>query len=476
MKKQLFILIITILNIGSSLSAQQLYTTMVGTFVDIRPQDFDNIRPLGFIYDQQIEGNLNQVYLGNFTSKTKAQQLANAIKARGFSNAQVIPFSYANAPQVAVIQIATRYTNRPLSWADLQRAGDLNVIVEDERIKVFTVTFPDINTAKNKLPAIQALGFSDAFVKTVNSARLLPVSPISTGIKKELIPLNFSETTAKSPNRATTSTVRPDPTAYNTQGGRIITSNTPSVPQPAGYNSGSLTARTVEQSSTPASVYDPPATTAQAVIPSKAVTKPITPTIKLPNIRGDIKRSSSINLQKIMKEEGYYSGSLDGYYGPGSSQAYNDMLNNDPTVLKYKLLSSNISDFNTSADVFFKWEEVQLLYTIAMDINPQATGQTNKLNAAAVRRYQLSLTAEPLHASEETLLKNWENSTWANISQWASTDLFLLETTNALRFAYYQSQVRLEDYYMDKGFETRAAKTLALASLQAIVGVAFERF
>lgn len=475
MKKQFFILIITILSIGSSLFAQQLYTTMVGTFVDIRPQDFDNIRPLGFIYAQQIEGNLNQVYLGNFSNKTKAQQLADAIKAQGFSNAQVIPFNYTNAPQAAVIQVATRYTNRPLNWAELQRAGDLNVIVEDERIKIFTVTFPDINTAKNNLPRIQALGFSDAFVKTVNSARLLPVSPISTGIKKELIPLKFSETTAKSPNQPTTSTVRPDPTSYNTQGGRIITSSTPSVPQPAEYNNGNLTARTVEQPSAPISVYDPPPAPTQAVN-NKAAARPIASIITLPNIRGDIKRSSSINLQKIMKEEGYYSGSLDGYYGPGTSQAYNDMLVNDPTVLKYKLLSSNISDFNTSPDIFFKWEEVQLLYTIAMDLNPPAIGQTNKLNAAAVKRYQLSLTTSPLHASEETLLNNWENSTWATISQWASTDLFLLETTNALRFAYYQSQVRLEDYYMDKGFEPRAAKTLALASLQAIVGVAFERF
>lgn len=469
MKKQLFILIIAILNIASSLSAQQLYTTMVGTFVDIRPQDFDNIRPLGFIYAQQIEGNLNQVYLGNFSNKIKAQQLADAIKARGFSNAQVIPFNYTNATQVAVIQIATRYTNRPLNWADLQRVGDLNVIVEDERIKVFTVTFPDINTAKNNLPRIQSLGFSDAFVKTVNSARLLPVSPISTGIKKELIPLNFSETTAKSPNQPTTSAIKPDPTSYNAQEGRIITSNTPSVPQPAGYNEN-ITAKTV----TPSSVYDPPAT--QAAVSNKPAPRPIESTIRLPNIRGDIKRSSSINLQKVMKEKGYYSSSLDGYYGPGTSQAYNDMLNNDPTVLKYKLLSSNVSDFNTSPDVFFKWEEVQILYTIAMDINPQAISQTNKLNAAAVKRYQLSLTASPLHASEETLLNNWERSTWANISQWASTDLFLLETTNALRFAYYQSQVRLEDYYMDKGFEPRAAKTLALASLQAIIGVAFERF
>lgn len=463
MKKHLFILAISILGAGSSLVAQQLYTAMIGTFVDIRPQDFDDIRPLGFIYAQQLEGNLNQVYLGNFSNNAKAQQLVDAIKTRGFSNAQVIPFSYNNAPQAAVIQIATRYTNRPLNWTDLQRAGDLNVIIEDERIKIFTVTFPDINTAKNNLPRIQALGFKDAFVKTVNSARLLPVSSISTGIKKDLIPLNLSETTTKSPRQIQPAVVQAEPTNYNTQGSRIITSNAPSVPQPTVFNNDNLTARAVEQ---PAVIIN---------TPPVVVNKPAASTA-LPNIRGDIKRGSSLNLQKVMKEEGYYSSSLDGYYGTGTSQAYRDMLVNDQTVLKYKILSSNISDFNSSPDVFFKWEEVQLLYTIAMDLSPNAINQNSKLNAAAVKRYQLALSTTPLHASEETLLTNWENTRWTNISQWASTDLFLLETTNALRFAYYQSQVRLEDYYLDKGFEIREAKTLALASLQAIVGVAFERF
>ena len=177
-----------------------------------------------------------------------------------------------------------------------------------------------------------------------------------------------------------------------------------------------------------------------------------------------------------MKREGYYNSSLDGYYGPGTSRSYQDMLAQDPTVLKYHFLATKTTADNTSADVFFNWPEVQLLYTIAMDINPEASSQTSKLNAAAVRRYQLSLTDKPLSVSQFTLLNNWQNSSWENIEKWVGNDPFLIETANALQFAYFQSQVRLEDYYMDKGFEERAAQALALASLQAIAGVAFERF
>jgi len=45
-----------------------------------------------------------------------------------------------------------------------------------------------------------------------------------------------------------------------------------------------------------------------------------------------------------------------------------------------------------------------------------------------------------------------------------------------LRLAYCQSQVRLEDYFLDQGFKSTEARQLALAALQAIVGVPLERF
>jgi len=470
MRNQFIILILVLISFSFNLKGQQLYTAHVGTFVDVKPQDFDAVRPLGFLYAQELEGNLNQVYLGNFSQEAKAQQMVVALKSRGFTSAQVLPIQLTRGQEVAVIQIATRYTNRPLNWEEFKRVGALNASIENERIKIFTVTFPDVNTAKNNLPKIQALGFSDAFVKTINQARLIPVTPISTGIKEDLIPLNLTENKTPVWDQPKSTTVQAEPATYNSSQGRIVTTGTPSVPKPAQIDNKDITARSV--------VVSPPVSTQpQPEIRTKpAPTKPADLAIALPAIRGKVKRTSALNLQKVLKAEGYYSSTLDGYYGNGTTTAFENMWSGDARVLKYKILAANTSTTKTSADAFFAWPEIQVLYTIAMDINPPAASQTSKLNAASVRRYQLSLMDKPLGPSQLTLLSNWQNSSWKNINEWAAKDPFLSEISAALAVAYFQSQVRLEDYYMDKGFGQEEAKTLALASLQAVVGVAFERF
>lgn len=483
--KKFTLLLLLAFSTAFSVYAQQNYTAFVGSFVDIRPQDFDKIRPLGFLYAQQQDVNLNQVFMGNFTEKSKADQLTAMLKGHGFTNAQVVAYTPAEGQQMAVIQIATRYTNRRINWNNLKRAGELNVMVENERVKVYTVTYPDINTAKNALARIQALGFSDAFVKTVNSARLIPVTAISTGIKEDLIPLNLSETPVQQPTKPTAEVI---PENFNTEGAQISTKGVPSVPRPTSTetkpaNEVVLTPKDagtaiVNNNSTPAPSQPAAYETTKPdpiVTPAPAPTKPVVDA-RLPQIRGKVKRSSAVNLQKLLKQEGYYDSSIDGYYGPGTSKAHDRMWANDVTVAKYRLLSENMPKAENTSDAFLQWPEMKLLYATAMDLNPRAASQNSKLNAAAVKRYQLSLTEKPFDPAQAALLNNWHTSVWNNIDQWASTDPFLLNTTNALRFAYYQSQVRLEDYYMDKGFGYQEAKTLALASLQATVGVAFERF
>ena len=93
--------------------------------------------------------------------------------------------------QVTVIQIATRYLNKPIDWEKLQQAGPLYVLLEDERIKVLTGIFANIPAANEVLPDVQSLGYGDAFIKNVNSAELVQVNSFSTGLKEPLIPLNL---------------------------------------------------------------------------------------------------------------------------------------------------------------------------------------------------------------------------------------------------------------------------------------------
>jgi peptidoglycan hydrolase-like protein with peptidoglycan-binding domain len=568
-------------------TAQNLYTVQVGTFVDVRPQDFDGIRPLGFLYDQQVNDNLHQVFLGRFRSESKAQTLLPALQQQGFTNARVQQVAMSTVGQQAVIiQIATRYSNKTISWEELQRVGPLNVILDEELIKVTTGTFPDVATAKNALPAIQAQGFADAFIKTVPVVQLIPVTPLSTGLKEALIPLKLRDTQARgSVNPTLPPTVQPEavPPVLNTP------PSAPTVPRPAqpavipgSYGDGAAASRITTTARPPAE-------------------KP------LPTIRGDVKRRSALELQKLLKAKGYYSSTLDGYYGPGTKGAYeqfrasdvtydryaslaaastpgsgpmnalqtaiNDLPYSDtapvviersqvPTALAYQayLLFStlgNSTDVNrlmnqanqqafrgverrlapfdyqatyayqdlgqllqhlfyihlapgneyqlpcwlrerhpqevavavrmlnsAAADLpwgnctsVMEWAPLQELYGLAMHMGgAEAFAAQAELQQSANRRQQLLARTTGLDPVQVTTLEVWQQTLWAKLNDWSRNDVYLDETVTALKLAYYQSQVLLEDHFMAQGISANDATGLARGVLQTIIELPLERF
>jgi hypothetical protein len=435
--------------------AQDYYTVLIGSFVEVSPQDFAAARSLGFVYKQITAENIQQVYVGNYTDQAKATLVAGALRNQGFTNAQVISRPLRkNGPEEIVIQIATRFSNRSINWEDLRRAGDLNVTVEDERIKVMTGTFPNIATAQSILPNIRALGFSDAFVKSVPRDQLLPVTSLSTGIKEDLIPLQLNNEPLTSPKAETT--VIPEENSQS--GGRITTNTPPSVPRPQ----------------VPGAENNPPASpvvaaTSSVTPPSAILAKGVT----IPNIRGNIKRNSVTNLQRLLSSQGYYNSALDGLYGNGTNSAYQQMLTQDRNIQKYRLLIPFYATAVKASDPIMAWEEIQLLQAITRDISPSTPEQ---LQIAENQRAQLYLRNTPLPIDQGTVLEGWQQNRWQQIEQWAAQDAFLLETAKSLSFAYFQSLVRLEDFYMDKGFDAVPARHLAIATIKTITGSSFERF
>ncbi|MEL7221665.1 MAG: peptidoglycan-binding domain-containing protein, partial [Bacteroidota bacterium] len=332
------------------------------------------------------------------------------------------------------------------------RAGELNVIIEDERIKVMTGVFPDLTTAQRTLPNIRALGFTDAFVKSVARNQLLPVTPLSTGVKEDLIPIQL---VAGTPPPAPANTSAPSvPTADGTQS-RGSLNNPPSVPRPV--VPGSTTSPTTPSSS--------PTTQVVTTVPSNSAGT------SAPTIRGNIKRNSVINLQRLLKSQGYYDSTLDGFYGNGTTSAYQKMLTQNQNIQKYRLLIPFFATAISPNDPIMGWEEVQILQTICMDIS-----NDTQASIGEGQRLQLYQSNTPLPIDQGTLLENWQQNRWAKIENWAATDSYLLETAQSLSFAYFQTLVRLEDFYMDKGFDAVPARHLAIATIKTIVGNALERF
>lgn len=430
--------------------AQDYYTVLIGNFIDVSPQDFTAARKLGFVYQQITPENIHQVYLGNYTDQAKATAIASALRNQGFANAQVSLSSLSTGgPQEIVIQIATRFSNRSINWTDMSKVGDLNVTVSDERIKIMTGTFPDMETAQRTLPNIRALGFTDAFVKNVDRSLLLPVTSLSTGVKEDLIPLQLQEEVATAPP----SSMPPIQNKEDLQSrGDIGTA--PNVPRPK-----------VPGSESQPTIVTPPS--------SPTITPPSPPTtvVSTPNIRGNVKRNSVINLQRLLKNQGYYDSPLDGLYGNGTAAAYQQMLTQDRNIQKYRLLIPFFATAINPNDPIMTWEEIQLLQAICMDIS-----NSDQPLTAENQRIQLYQSNKPVPIDQGTLLESWQQSRWVQLEKWAATDAYLLETAKSLSFAYFQSLVRLEDLYMNKGFDAVAARHLAIATIKTIVGTSLDRF
>jgi hypothetical protein len=447
---QRFFLLLLVCCLAGTLAAQSLYTIKVGTFRDVKAEDFKTLRNQGFVYGAPGTDNTIEVYVGQYAEAAKANATAAVLNGNGFRNARAFALPLNTGQQVTVIQIALHSGDRPINWPTLERAGQLYVESVDGLNKIVTGVYPDARTAASFLPAIRELGYSDAFVRTINNIRLIPVNQFETGIKKPLIPIDL---TAKAPIPASPApqpaqTTAPAPGTYGS-----TTSSSPVVYSPPATNA-------------------PPATTAKSPIlasPSDA------PVMNLPAIDGKTKRHSSAELQRVLKEKGYYSGSIDGYYGPGTTAAYEAAWGDMPEIRKYHKLSEITLTSAGSLDLISKWPEVRTLLAIAEDLS---AGMTNgpRADQLVQQRSQLINANQPLTPVAASRINNWATTVLANLDEWATEDPLHAQIISAFRLTYQQSQVRIEDHFMDRGFSSTDARDLSSAMLQNLIGAQLDRF
>ncbi len=426
--------------------AQDLFTVRVGSFRDVRAADFPDLGTYGLVYGSPRGDNITDVYVGNFSKQADAQRVATTLLGGKYRNAQVLPLPTAGGQPVTVIQIAYQAGDRPLKWESLDRAGTLYVESVDGVHKVVTGIYPDGQTAVGFLESIQALGYKDAFVKKVNNVRLIPIGTFETGIKKPLIPFEMQQpppaTTPASP-AATTTVPAPGPSTYG-DSPVISPTPTPSV----------QTSRDVA----------PPALPAGSSVTG------------LPAIDGKVKRSSAAELQRVLKEKGYYTGSIDGLYGSGTTSAYENAWDDMEEIRKYRLLAgSTFAPVGENRSGFTAWPEISVLLRISEDM---AAGMANSDRARqlAQQRDALYSAREPLAPAAASRVRAWAATLWSNVSAWSTEDPLHAQIVSALRVSYYQSQVRLENHFQRQGIGANESRDLATALLQNLVGAQLDRF
>jgi peptidoglycan hydrolase-like protein with peptidoglycan-binding domain len=455
--KKLFLLLMVCCLVGTTY-AQDLYTIKVGTFRDVKANDFTALKAQGFIYGVPGPDNTTDVYVGHYNDQTKALTTARTMTTKGFRNAQAFVLSSVNGQAVTVIQIALHSGTRPIDWATLERAGQLYVETVDGTTKILTGVYPDARIAADFLPAIRALGYTDAFVRSINNVRLIPITTFETGIKKPLIPISLQ--VAKN----TDAPLSPSPNPVSAGNGsspskQEATPGAPTTYSPPGGNSPQP--------------YNPPAVTAPNTTTSTLSAEANAP--NLPAIDGRTKRNSSAELQRVLKEKGYYSGAIDGYYGPGTAAAYQAAWDGMSEIRKYRKLTEMAVAPAGGPDLVSQWPEIKTLLAITEDLS---AGMVNDARARQLvqQRPQLSVARQPLNVNAASRVNNWAATIWTSLEDWATEDPLHAQIFSAFRLSYHQSQVRLEDHYMDQGLSPIAAKDLAAAMLQNLTGAQLDRF
>ncbi len=576
-------------------TAQNYYAIRVGSFVDVKPQDFDVIRPFGFVYAIQADANLFDVHIGGYEDRISAERMLIEVKRKGYGNASVVERFPTEGVTLTVIQLGLANAGKAVDWQHYLKAGELYVIVGSESLKIATGTFPDMETARQRLAFLKKSGFPDAFIRSVNSIFLVKAGDFETGIKKPLIPLVFEEAPkTPRPRPSSPSVERRNPGQQSQQ--QAIEHTTPygkEVPRNYEENSGWT-------------LISPQ--NGQVLTQKGVVENPVTPTksVATPKIRSNIKRRSALELQKVLKEEGVYKSDLDGYYGGGTASAYESVYNNNRVIQKYRVLAQHSGtsgtnrlqqtidnipvdglasrtletfndpvalayrayllyrsfgpdkqvnnlmntalrsaysgkqlkgrspfDYNATyayedlnqlilhlyfihsapgnqyvapcwlnerhpsesataqsivasyadagimlrtCDQFSSWESIKVLQAIATDLNAGEMPSASVMGAAASQRAQLSHAPKALSAKDLKETENWNARTWIGLNGWATRDPLNEQMISAFKIVFFQSQVLLEDYYMDQGVKAEDAKGLALATLKTLVGPYVERF
>lgn len=477
--------------LGIALTAQDStkeydYTVHVGAFFKPKMDDFDRIQSLGFMYAEAAEQNLTRIYLGRYPSETVAYKTLGKIKSSGYPDAFVTRKKINPDAETYSVYLATKTLNGPINWSEYNRAGKLYALINGSQIDIFAGQHDTADEANRILAATRKIGLVNAQVKSVNPGYLRKVTEFEAGIPMKNIVLAPVEQIIQVQEVLT----ERGPTEVKKGPNLMVIKNTNinTAPLATTLETYDKVAERIEvQPEVAAKVATPPARIpgekSSEVLTDKAIS---TSQIKLntvatPNIRTKTKRTSVLKLQTLLKKEKHYNKSLDGFYGKGTEQGWHSLLTKNTKFRKYLTYNDcNITlqskggtdqnqDYIKNADPLFDWEELNLLRQITSELCAEEPTQTDLETAAAQRAALLLSPKTKLTDEQRTEVLIWNQEFWDRVDAWSEKAAILKKWSLPLKASYLQSQIRLEDYFMDKGRSPQEATGQAVFVLKTMV-------
>ncbi|WP_373550879.1 peptidoglycan-binding protein [Haliscomenobacter sp.] len=163
-------------------SSNSYFTILVGTFSGNRPENYKSVEKLGFLFAKERPNQVFDVYIGGYDTALEAAKILDQVKKAGFSAAKVQQYVVRDNQSIAAIQIASFEANASVTWNRYQAlSGDLYVIPNENGAKLLTGFYPTIEVARKELAKVQAMGYTDAFVRTAHPTFLHQIGGFETG-------------------------------------------------------------------------------------------------------------------------------------------------------------------------------------------------------------------------------------------------------------------------------------------------------
>jgi len=144
-----------------------------------------------------------------------------------------------------------------------------------------------------------------------------------------------------------------------------------------------------------------------------------------------------------------------------AAKRYNDAQVKNPSI--------------SGCDYVMDWQDIKLLNQIMIYLGGKQPDQQELFQVAEERTF-LYNSNQPLDAQAAKSVFNWEIQTWEKLELWGKKDPINIGMLTALKIAYFQSFVRIEDHFLNKGMAGIEAKNMTTAVLATAMSPYLDRF
>jgi len=126
-------------------------------------------------------------------------------------------------------------------------------------------------------------------------------------------------------------------------------------------------------------------------------------------------------------------------------------------------------------DYLQDWRDVRLLKQVVSYLGGKQPEPVELMKAAEERALLLQ-NAQALDEKASAAALSRQMEVWNKMEAWGRKDPINVRMLNALKLAYYQSLVRVEDFFLKKDLPGADARTLAIATLDTFTAPYLDRF